>query len=124
PEPAEEVEVTGAVVVVEVGALGARPGPVEADRPQHASELRVDRARPELEALAAALRHELPDHDLTVENAATGPPPGRSRAPADPGRTIGGRWSPSGVRGRSGRGSTRRTSSGSSAASSPRPRAA
>ena len=46
PEAAEQVEVAVAVGVEEVGAVGARPGAVEADRAQHAHELRVDRARP------------------------------------------------------------------------------
>ena len=40
-------------VVPEVRALGAHPGAVEADRLQHARELRVDRARPELESSPA-----------------------------------------------------------------------
>ena len=62
PEAAEQVEEAVAGVVPEVGALGARPGAVEADRLQHARELRVDRARPQLEALAAALRNELGNH--------------------------------------------------------------
>ena len=53
PEAAEQVEETRPVGVVEVRALGARPGAVEADRPQHAHELRVDRPRPEVEILAA-----------------------------------------------------------------------
>ncbi len=41
PEPADEVEVAAARVVDEVGAFAAHPGPVEADRAQHAHELRV-----------------------------------------------------------------------------------
>ena len=52
-EAAEQVEVARPLGVVEVGAFGARPGAVEADRPQDANELRVDRARPEVEILAA-----------------------------------------------------------------------
>ena len=46
PEAAEHVEIAGAVRVVEVGAVRARPRAVEADRAQDADELRVDRARP------------------------------------------------------------------------------
>ena len=53
PEAAEQVEVARPVGVVEVRALGARPRAVEADRPQDPHELRVDRARPEVEILAA-----------------------------------------------------------------------
>ena len=53
PEAAEQVEVARAVRVVEVRALGARPRAVEADRPQHPRELRVDCAGPEVEILAA-----------------------------------------------------------------------
>ena len=54
PEAAEHVEVAVAVGVVEVGAVGARPGAVEADRAQDAHELRVDRARPALVLVAGA----------------------------------------------------------------------
>ena len=53
PEPAEQVEVARPVRVVEVRAVGARPRSVEADRAQHPHELRVDRAGPEVEILAA-----------------------------------------------------------------------
>src|SRR5207248_6525893 len=66
PEAAEQVEEAVAGVVPEVGAFGARPRAVESDRPQHARELGVDRARPEVEALAAARRDELGDHLRTV----------------------------------------------------------
>ena len=53
PEAAEQVEIARPVGVVEVRALGTRPGPVEADRPQDPHELRVDGAGPEVEILAA-----------------------------------------------------------------------
>ena len=76
PEAAEHVEVAVALVVPEVGALAASPGAVEADRLQHARELRVDRLAPQLEALAPARRDELANaqtdrffiagHNLTV----------------------------------------------------------
>ena len=46
PKAAEHVEKPVALLVVEVGAFGARPRAVEADRAQDADELRVDRARP------------------------------------------------------------------------------
>ena len=49
PEAAEQVEEAVAVGVPEVRALGAHPRAVEADRLEHARELRVDRARPELD---------------------------------------------------------------------------
>jgi hypothetical protein len=65
PEPAEHVEVAVALLVEQVRALGARPRAVEADRPQHAGELRVDRARPQVEILAAAGLEQLPDAELT-----------------------------------------------------------
>ena len=55
PEPAEQVEEAVAVRVVEVRTLAARPAAVEADRPQHAHELRVDEPRVELELLALVL---------------------------------------------------------------------
>ena len=56
PEAAEQIEVPRAVGVVQVRALSARPMAVEADRAQHAHELRIDRARPEVEvALAGTL---------------------------------------------------------------------
>ena len=56
PESAEQVEVARSVAVVEVRAFGARPRAVEADRAQNADELRIDRARPEVEvALAGAV---------------------------------------------------------------------
>ena len=64
PEAAEQVEEAIALVVPEIRAFGARPGTVEPDRAQHARELRVDRARPEVEALAAARRDELGDRHL------------------------------------------------------------
>ena len=48
-EAAEQVEVLDAVRVGEVRAARAGPALVEPDRPQHAHELRVDRARPRLE---------------------------------------------------------------------------
>jgi hypothetical protein len=54
PEAAEHVEVPAAFVVEQVGALGASPAPVEADRLEHPRELRVDRLRPQLEALVPA----------------------------------------------------------------------
>ena len=53
PEAAEQVEVAVAVGVEEVRAVGARPGAVEADRAEHAHELRVDRPRPALVVVAA-----------------------------------------------------------------------
>ncbi len=66
PEPAEHVEIAVAVGVEEVRALGARPRAVEADRLEDARELRVDRARPEVEILAAAGLEQLRDAELAI----------------------------------------------------------
>ena len=68
PEAAEHVEVAVAVRVPEVGALGARPAAVEADRAQQPDELRVDRLRVEVERLGAAFLHQLgePPHDWII----------------------------------------------------------
>src|ERR1700728_2339834 len=51
-EATEEVEVAAARLVEEVGALTALVEAVEADRAQHADQLRVDVARVEAEVLA------------------------------------------------------------------------
>ena len=64
PEAAEHVEVAVAVGVEEVRALGARPRAVEADRLEDAGELRVDRARPEVEILTAAGLEQLREAEL------------------------------------------------------------
>ena len=64
PEAAEHVEVARPVCVVEVRALGARPRAVEADRPQHPHELRVDRPRPEVEILAAPRVEQLSEAEI------------------------------------------------------------
>ena len=64
PEAAEHVQEAVAVRVVEVGALAAGPVPVEADRPQHAQELRVDRAPVQLELAARALLDERADAEV------------------------------------------------------------
>ena len=68
PEAAEHVEVAVALVVPEVGALGAGPAAVEADRPQQLHELRVDRLRVQVERVGAALLDELaqPAHGLII----------------------------------------------------------
>ena len=55
--------------------LRPRPDPVEADRPQHADELRVDRARVELVVLARAGLEKLAQHAVRVA------PRGSWRAP-------------------------------------------
>src|SRR5438034_3732977 len=65
-EAGEQVETPVAVAVVEVLRVGARPDPVEADRPQHAHELRIDRLRVELVVLAGARLEELADHGLSL----------------------------------------------------------
>ena len=61
PEAAEPVEIAVPVGVVEMGTLGARPAAVEADRPQHAHELRVDDPRVELQLLARMPLQQLGD---------------------------------------------------------------
>ena len=64
PEATEQVEEPCPVGVEEVCALGAGPRPVEADRAQHPHELRVDRARPELEILAAPRVEQRPEAEV------------------------------------------------------------
>ena len=59
PEPAQPVEVAVAVGVVQMGAFGARPAAVEADRAQHPHELRVDRASVEVELVARVALEQL-----------------------------------------------------------------
>ena len=65
-EAAEHVEVAPVVLVVEVLTLGASPDAVEADRLQHAHELRVDPVRVELVILARARFEELTNHGGSV----------------------------------------------------------
>ena len=60
-EAAEHVEEAVPVGVVEVGALAARPVPIEADRLQHAHERRVDRAGVQLELAPAVPLDQLTD---------------------------------------------------------------
>src|SRR5204863_4611203 len=59
PEAAEQVEKLRSIRVVEVGAFRAPPAAVEADRPQQADELRVDRPRVQVELLAPMLVEQL-----------------------------------------------------------------
>ena len=93
-EAAEHVEVTAAVVVEEVRAFGPHPGAVEVDRAQHADELRVDRARPEVEVAAVAaaeqgLQVEVA-HDLQciAVLSARGRWPARAEARCEPSRSF------------------------------------
>src|SRR5438552_4783459 len=76
PEAAEQVEVPVAFAVEQVLTLRARPDAVEADRPQHLHELRVDRPGVELVVLARARLEELADHavSLTTEPRGGGAP--------------------------------------------------
>ena len=73
PEAAEHVEVPAAVRIEEVLALGPRPVAIEADRPQHPHELRVDRACVQLVLAPRVLGQELPQaerrHALSVQRA-------------------------------------------------------
>src|SRR5262249_30651504 len=69
PEAAEHVEIAAALVIPQVGTLCPRPCAIEADRLQHPGELRVDRLRPQLEALASAGLDQIAKHHLTVTQA-------------------------------------------------------
>ncbi len=70
PEAAEHVEVLLAAGIPQVGALGARPLAVEADRLEDARELRVDRASPQVDVGAIPRREQLGEaeagHALTL----------------------------------------------------------
>src|SRR3954447_12415716 len=60
-EAAEHVEEPVPVRVPEVLPFGTHPRAVEADRAQDARELRIDRARPEVEVVARARLEEIPE---------------------------------------------------------------
>ncbi|CAM5620994.1 hypothetical protein SALBM217S_04818 [Streptomyces griseoloalbus] len=64
PEPGEHVEVVVALVVPEVGTLGALVDLVEADGVQHARELRVEVPVVQLVALGPALGQQRAEVEL------------------------------------------------------------
>jgi hypothetical protein len=72
PEAAEQVQEAVAVRVVEVRTLAARPAAIEADRPQHAHELRVDEPRVELKFRARALGEQVADAEAHVSTCEPG----------------------------------------------------